>query len=84
MYGFNPGGASLPFLSVVVALAICMPAYCGYYYYIVEPQVKKNGFGAPESHLIPGLVATFFVPAGLFLFAKLHCSTFSNPFPLMS
>ena len=67
MYGFNLGESSLPFLTVIVALAICMPAYCGYYYYIVEPEVKKNGFGAPEGRLVPGLVATFFVPIGLFV-----------------
>ena len=47
-----------------------MPAYCAYYYYIVEPRVKVQGFGPPEDRLISGLFATFFVPAGLFLFGK--------------
>jgi DHA1 family multidrug resistance protein-like MFS transporter len=68
LYGFNLGESSLPFLSVVVALLICMPAYCGYYYYVVEPQVKKTGFGPSEQRLIPGLVSAFFVPIGLFVF----------------
>jgi MFS transporter, DHA1 family, multidrug resistance protein len=68
MYGFNLGESSLQFLSVVVALFICMLSYCGYYYYVVEPQVKKSGFGAPEQCLISGLITTFFVPAGLFDF----------------
>ncbi|KAG0648126.1 Caffeine resistance 5 [Hyphodiscus hymeniophilus] len=45
-----------------------MPSYCGYYYYIVEPRVKAQGFGPPKDRLIPGLVATFFVSAGLFIF----------------
>jgi MFS transporter, DHA1 family, multidrug resistance protein len=71
MYGFNLGESSLPFLSVVVALLLCVPSYCGYYYYIVEPQVEKSGFGPPEQRLIPGLIATFFVPAGLFVFGEL-------------
>ncbi|KAE8442608.1 hypothetical protein EG329_003031 [Mollisiaceae sp. DMI_Dod_QoI] len=69
MYGFDLGESNLPFLSVVVSLLICVPLYCWYYLYIVEPRVKLNGFGPPEERLIPGLIATFFVPAGLFVFA---------------
>ncbi|CZR63831.1 related to FLR1-Putative H+ antiporter regulated by yAP-1 and involved in multidrug resistance [Phialocephala subalpina] len=69
MYRFNLGESNLPFLSVVVALLICIPLYSAYYLVIVEPRVKVSGFGPPEERLIPGLVATFFVPAGLFLFA---------------
>ncbi|KAH9214000.1 major facilitator superfamily transporter [Leptodontidium sp. 2 PMI_412] len=69
LYGFNLGESQLPFLAVVVSLLICIPLYCYYYYYIVEPRVKISGFGEPEERLIPGLIATFFVPAGLFLFA---------------
>lgn len=71
MYGFNLGESSLPFLSVLVGLAVCMPAYCGYYYWSVEPRVKINGFGPPEDRLIPGLWATFCVPVGLFIFGQL-------------
>lgn len=70
MYSFNLGESNLPFLSVVVSLLICVPLYCWYYLYIVEPRVKLNGFGPPEERLIPGLIATFFVPAGLFIFGK--------------
>ncbi|KAK0105121.1 hypothetical protein ONS95_004518 [Cadophora gregata] len=69
MYGFNLGESQLPFLAVVISLLFCVPPYYYYYYYIVEPQVKNRGFGPPEERLIPGLIATFFVPAGLFLFA---------------
>ncbi|KAH7372210.1 major facilitator superfamily domain-containing protein [Cadophora sp. MPI-SDFR-AT-0126] len=69
IYGFNLGESQLPFLAVVVSLLFCIPPYCYYYYYIVEPRVKISGFGPPEERLIPGLIATFFVPAGLFLFA---------------
>jgi DHA1 family multidrug resistance protein-like MFS transporter len=70
MYGFNLGESSLPFLSVVVTLFPCAPLYCCYYYSIVEPRVLKNGFGPPEERLIPGLVTTLFIPAGLFLFGE--------------
>lgn len=64
------GESNLPFLSVVVSLIVCVPAYCGYFYYIVTPRVMKVGFGAPEGRLVPGLYATFCVPAGMFLFGK--------------
>lgn len=70
MYGFNLGESTLPFLSVIVALGISFPLYCGYYYWIVEPRVKISGFGPPEDRLIPGLWATLFVPVGLLIFGK--------------
>lgn len=70
MYGFNLGESSPPFLSVIVALFLCVPLYCSYYYYIVEPRVLRNGFGPPEERLIPWLVTTLFIPAGLFLFGE--------------
>jgi DHA1 family multidrug resistance protein-like MFS transporter len=68
IYKFNAGESNLPFLSVVVSLAVCVPAYCAYFYYIIEPRVMKVGFGPPEGRLVPGLWATFCVPAGMFLF----------------
>jgi hypothetical protein len=51
-----------------------MPAYMGYYYYINEPRVKKVGFGPPEEKLITGLVATFCVPVGQFIFGTVSNS----------
>lgn len=42
----QPRGIQLPFLSVLVALGVCMPAYCGYCYYIVESRVKMQSFWA--------------------------------------
>jgi DHA1 family multidrug resistance protein-like MFS transporter len=76
MYHFNLSESSLPFLTVVVALLICVPSYCGYYYYKVELQVKKTRFGPPEQRLIHGLIATFFVLAGLFVFGELSRSQY--------
>jgi hypothetical protein len=77
MYGFNLGESILPFLGVTTALAIAAPAYCGYYHYIVEPRVKRVGFGPPEGRLVPGLLATFFVPVGLFIFGPFFSPTHS-------
>jgi DHA1 family multidrug resistance protein-like MFS transporter len=70
LYRFNLGESSLPFLAVIVSLAIAMPLYLGYYRWFVEPRVKVNGFGPPEERLIPGLFATFCVPIGLFIFGE--------------
>ena len=70
IYHFNLGESCLPFLAIVVGLLICVPAYVAYYYYIVEPRVKVNGFGPPEDRLIPGLFCTFFVPIGMFIFGE--------------
>lgn len=71
VYGFNLGQTGLPFLVVLVSLAICVPAYSAYFWYIAEPAMKKSpGFGPPESRLVPGLFASFFVPIGCFMFGE--------------
>ena len=71
IYGFNLGETGLPFLVVLVALAICIPAYSAYFYYHAEPlMLSQPGFGPPESRLVPGLFASFLVPIGCFLFGK--------------
>jgi DHA1 family multidrug resistance protein-like MFS transporter len=70
IYHFNLGESTLPFLAIVAGLLLCMPLYGGYYYYFVEPLVKVSGFGPPEDRLKPGLVCTFFVPIGMFIFGE--------------
>jgi len=69
MYGFNLGELGLTFLSVTAAVIIAVSWYWWYIYYRVEPEIRKNGLGAPERRLIPTLVVTFFVPVGSFIFA---------------
>lgn len=68
MYGFNLGELGLTFLSVTVGVVIAITWYWWYIYYIVEPDIRLNGLGAPERRLIPALFVTFFVPIGLFIF----------------
>lgn len=68
MYGFNLGQMGLTFLSITVGVLIAIPAYYAYIYYILEPDIIKNGLGAPEKRLIPALYASFLCPIGLFLF----------------
>lgn len=75
IYGFNLGETGLPFLSVLVALGVCIPAYCAYFYYYAEPiMLSSPGFGQPEERLVPGLFASVFIPVGCFLFGKLCVS----------
>jgi MFS transporter, DHA1 family, multidrug resistance protein len=70
IYGFNLGQTGLPFLVVLVSLAICIPAYCAWFYYHAEPRMRSlPGFGPPEDRLMPGLIACFFIPIGCFMFA---------------
>lgn len=67
-YGFNEGQMGLTFLSVSAAVFTAIPIYYAYLYFIVDPDMRKNGPGEPERRLIPALVASFLPPIGLFLF----------------
>ncbi|KIW00753.1 uncharacterized protein PV09_07735 [Verruconis gallopava] len=69
MYGFNIGQMGLTFLSITVGVMIAMTMYWSYIYWIVEPDFRKNGLGAPEKRLVPALFAAFLLPVGLFIFA---------------
>lgn len=68
-YGFNLGEMGLIFLTIIVGVIISIAAYYAYLYYIVEPEIRAHGLGAPERRLIPALFSSFLVPIGLFIFA---------------
>jgi DHA1 family multidrug resistance protein-like MFS transporter len=70
MYGFNLGQMGLTFLSISVGVLIAMVMYWSYIYWVVEPDLRKNGLGAPEKRLVPALAASFLLPIGLFIFGK--------------
>ena len=70
MYGFNIGETGLTFLSITVGVILAMSAYWAYIHWIVEPEIRTHGLGAPERRLIPALVVTFLCPIGLFIFGK--------------
>ena len=75
IYGFNFGQMGLTFLSISVACSLAIAGYCGYLYFILEPDIKARGFQAPEQRLIPALFASTLLPVGLFLFgwtANIH------------
>ncbi|KAK3071364.1 hypothetical protein LTR53_008769 [Teratosphaeriaceae sp. CCFEE 6253] len=68
-YGFNLGEMGLAFLSILIGSLLSIAVYYAYIYYILEPDIVKNGLGAPEQRLVPALVASFLLPIGLFIFA---------------
>lgn len=68
LYHFNYGQMGLTFLSIAVSTALAVIAYFSYLYFVLEPNLKANGFGPPEQRLVSALYASFLLPAGLFLF----------------
>ncbi|KAF2841587.1 MFS general substrate transporter [Patellaria atrata CBS 101060] len=68
-YGFNLGQMGLTFLSITVGVIISLVIYWSWIYWVSEPDMIKNGFGAPERRLIPALWASTLLPVGLFMFA---------------
>ncbi|KAL2829524.1 major facilitator superfamily domain-containing protein [Aspergillus cavernicola] len=69
MYHFSLGESGLAFLSVSVGVLITVPLGLLHYNLRVEPRLVKEGFPAPEVWLRPGLIGSFLVPLGLFIFA---------------
>lgn len=67
-YGFNIGEMGLTFLSITVGVLLSIVIYFSYIYFHLEPDIRKNGLGAPEKRLMPALFASVLLPTGLFLF----------------
>ena len=67
-YGWNLGVTGLSFLAICVSVALAVVVYCGFLYFIANPRIKKFGMGEPEQVLLPAGLASFLVPAGLFMF----------------
>jgi DHA1 family multidrug resistance protein-like MFS transporter len=70
IYEFNLGQLGLTFLSVLIGLIVGVVMYCAYFYYVGDPKMKKMMEVPPEARLWPGLVASFLIPVGLFIFGK--------------
>ncbi|KAF2398427.1 MFS general substrate transporter [Trichodelitschia bisporula] len=68
MYHFNLGEAGLAFLSITVGVFLSIVSYWSYVRFVMEPDIMKNGLGAPEKRLVPALFASLLCPAGLFIF----------------
>lgn len=76
IYGFNLGELGLSFVSVLSGLFVSIGLYCSYFYYIGHPRMAKMETVPPEARLWPGLIASFLIPIGLFIFGR------STPIPL--
>jgi DHA1 family multidrug resistance protein-like MFS transporter len=68
IYHFNIGEVSTTFVCIFVACLIGVATYVSYLYFILIPDVMKNGLPAQEHRLKPALIAVFLPTIGLFLF----------------
>lgn len=68
IYGFNLGELGLPFIGLLVSLAIALVGYVWYLRTIAEPRLLRTGKIAPEERLEVALVATFLIPFSLFIY----------------
>ena len=68
LYHFSVGEMGLTFLSITVGVVLSIIIYYAYIYYVMEPEIRAHGLGAPERRLVPALLASFFLPVGLFIF----------------
>lgn len=68
LYGFNLGELGLPFLTISVGCFIGLTIYVSYIHFYVEPHTRSHGLPVQESRLLPALISTTLLPAGLFWF----------------
>jgi MFS transporter, DHA1 family, multidrug resistance protein len=69
VYGFNIGETSLTFLSFSVGCVIAAIFYASLWRYFALPNIMKNGPGPQEDSLIPALLFSALLPAGMFWWA---------------
>jgi DHA1 family multidrug resistance protein-like MFS transporter len=69
-YGFSAQSTGLVFLCVAPAAILAFTIHVIYLKYRVFPRMTNGTFGELENHLLPGLLASPFIPAGLFLYGK--------------
>ena len=68
-YGFSPQSTGLVFLSAVPAIAFAVGLHF-VYIKTVQPRMRHGSLAELESHLILGMVFSWLIPAGLFLYGK--------------
>ena len=69
MYGMNYGEMGLIYLAVLAAVVVGGVPYLGFIHFVVNKATKEGRKIQPETRLVPALVASLFMPTGLFLFA---------------
>ena len=70
MYGFNIGETGVVFTCIVVGCIIAMAIYFSYLYWLLIPDILKNGLQVQEFRLRPALLACFGPTIGLFIFGE--------------
>ncbi len=80
-YGFTPWQVALSFLTITVSVVISLSMYLAYIHFSVNPEIRIKGLPAPEQRLRPGLIASFCLPLGLFIFGE-SLRPFSVPGPM--
>ncbi|EXJ87921.1 hypothetical protein A1O1_04848 [Capronia coronata CBS 617.96] len=73
MYGFDLAQIGLAFLALLAGLVVAVVLYCLYLHRYGDAKIARLAAETttvpPEARLWPGLVATFCIPIGLFIFA---------------
>lgn len=68
-YGFNIGEVGIVFFcSIGIGAILGLIPFLIYQLYFLIPDIKKNGFRAPEHRLVPALIGVIVLPAGFFMF----------------
>jgi DHA1 family multidrug resistance protein-like MFS transporter len=70
IYHFSAQSTALVFLCVAPTAVLAFIIHVTYLKYRVFPGLTSGTFGELENHLIPGMVASAFIPAGLFIYGK--------------
>jgi hypothetical protein len=68
IYHFSLGATSLTFLTSGAGCMFGVMFFLMYQYWYLIPDIKVNGFRAPEHRLVPALLGVVLSPVGYFLF----------------
>lgn len=68
IYGMTPGEIGLVLICNIIATIVAGVPYLAFVYYRVNPSVKKGQPMSPERRLLPAVVGSLLVPAGIFIF----------------
>lgn len=68
-YNFDAGSEGLAFLSIAVAVGVAVTIYVCYLYFYVAPRAARGVQEEPEDRLTLGVICSFLLPIGLFIFA---------------
>ncbi|RSL56409.1 hypothetical protein CEP54_008834 [Fusarium duplospermum] len=68
IYGMAPGEIGLVLICNIIATIVAGVPYLAFVYYKVNPSVKQGRPMSPERQLLPAVLGSLLVPAGIFMF----------------